>query len=75
MTAATILEHLLDPRSSEALVDAMVRSAAWQGEATRRRWQVLYLPRREFEPFLKAEIRSVRQTLARLGLVQPRQLP
>jgi putative tricarboxylic transport membrane protein len=59
----------------EVLVDAMVRSAAWQGEAARRRWQVLYLPRREFEPFLKAEIRSVRQTLARLGLVQPRQLP
>ena len=57
----------------EALIDAMVRSAPWQSETAQRRWQVLYLPRREFEPFLKTEIRSVEQILARLGLTQPRQ--
>jgi putative tricarboxylic transport membrane protein len=57
----------------EALVDAMVRSAPWQSETTQRRWQVLYLPRREFEPFLRTELKSVEQILARLGLTQPRQ--
>jgi putative tricarboxylic transport membrane protein len=57
----------------EALVDAMVRSPAWQSETTQRRWQVRYLPRREFEPFLRTEMESVEQILARLGLTQPRQ--
>jgi hypothetical protein len=51
----------------------MVHSAPWQNETTQRRWQVLYLPRREFEPFLRTELKSVEQILARLGLTQPRQ--
>ena len=57
----------------EALVDAMVRSAAWQSETTQRRWQVRYLPRQEFEPFLRTELKSVEQILTRLGLTEPRQ--
>ena len=57
----------------EALIDAMVRSASWQSETAQRRWQLHYLPRREFELFLRTEIRSVEQILARLGLTLPRQ--
>jgi len=57
----------------DALIQEMVRSPAWEREAARRRWRPLYLPRREFEPFLRTEIRSVEAVLARLGLGQPRQ--
>ena len=57
----------------DALVGAMARSPAWEREAAQRRWRLLYLPRREFEPFLRTEMRSVEATLARLGLGQPRQ--
>ncbi|MBD0272873.1 MAG: tripartite tricarboxylate transporter substrate binding protein [Acetobacteraceae bacterium] len=57
----------------DALVEAMARSPAWEREAARRRWRLLYLPRREFELFLRTEMRSVEATLARLGLGQPRQ--
>jgi putative tricarboxylic transport membrane protein len=57
----------------DALVEGMVRSPAWEREAAQRRWRLLYLPRREFEPFLRTEMRSVEATLARLGLGQPRQ--
>ena len=64
-----------DPQRArlDALIEAMVRSPAWEREAARRRWRLLYLPRREFEPFLRTEMRSVEATLARLGLGQPRQ--
>ena len=54
----------------DALVEAMARSPAWEREAAQRRWRLLYLPRREFEPFLRTEMRSVEATLARLGLGQ-----
>ena len=57
----------------EALVDAMVRSGAWQSETTQRRWEVFYLPRQEFEPFLRTEMESVEQILARLSKAKPRQ--
>jgi putative tricarboxylic transport membrane protein len=57
----------------DALIAAMVRSPAWEREAQQRRWRVLYLPRREFEAFLRTEMRSVEATIARLGLGQPRQ--
>ena len=46
------------------------------GQATGRLHRELFgesLPRREFEPFLRTEVRSVEATLARLGLGQPRQ--
>jgi hypothetical protein len=51
----------------------MARSLAWEQEAAQRRWRLLYLPRREFEPFLRTEMRSIEATLARLGFGQPRQ--
>jgi putative tricarboxylic transport membrane protein len=57
----------------EAMVEAMARSPAWEREAARRRWRLLYLPRREFEAFLWTETRSVENTLARLGFMQPRE--
>ena len=57
----------------DTLIEAMVRSPAWEREAAQRRWRPLYLPRPEFEPFLRTEMRSVEAILARLGLGQPRQ--
>ena len=57
----------------EAMVEAMARSPAWEREAARRRWRLLYLPRQEFEAFLRTETRSIKDTLARLGLAQPRE--
>jgi hypothetical protein len=56
------------------MIDAMARSPAWEREAARRRWRLLYLPRREFEAFLRTETRSIGEALARLGLVQAREV-
>jgi putative tricarboxylic transport membrane protein len=58
----------------EAMVDAMARSRAWEREAARRHWRLLYLPRREFDAFLRTETRSIESVLARLGLAQPREV-
>ncbi len=52
----------------EALVEAMARSGAWQSECERRGWQQLYLPRREFAPWLSQETASVEAVLKDLGL-------
>ena len=56
----------------ERMIDVMVRSAVWEREATQNRWQLRYLPRAEFETFLKTEIKSVEKTLERLGLTVQR---
>jgi tripartite-type tricarboxylate transporter receptor subunit TctC len=52
----------------------MARSPAWEQEAARRRWRLFYLPRREFEAFLRTETRSIEGIIARLGLSQPREV-
>lgn len=52
----------------EAMVDAMARSPAWRREGEARGWQQLHQPRREFAPWLAAEIRSVEGVLKDLGL-------
>lgn len=57
----------------EAMIEAMVRSPAWEQELARSRWRPLYLPRREFEAFLRTEMRSTERILGQLGLSQPRQ--
>ena len=56
----------------ERMIDAMVRSAAWEREAAQQRWQLRYLPRQEFEAFLRTETRSTERILGRLGLTIPR---
>ena len=58
----------------EAMIDAMVRSPAWEQEVARLRWRPLYLPRREFDAFLRTEMRSTERILGQLGLVQSRQV-
>ena len=56
----------------ERMVETMVRSAVWEREAAQQRWQLRYLPRLEFEAFLRTEVRSTERILGRLGLTMPR---
>ena len=52
----------------EALIDGMVKSPEWVAETDKREWQRIYLPRREFVPFLEKETTSIGEILKRLGL-------
>ncbi len=63
------------PRISEAetsklekLVEAMVRSKAWEAEAAQRGWLPLYMPRQEFTAFLRTEGEAVEASLKQIGL-------
>jgi len=58
----------------ESMIDAMVRSGAWERESSQQRWQNRFLPRQEFEAFLRTEVKSTERILGRLGLTIPRRV-
>jgi putative tricarboxylic transport membrane protein len=57
-----------DIEKLEKLVEAMVRTKAWETEAAQRGWLPLYMPRQEFTAFLKTESETVEVTLKQIGL-------
>lgn len=51
-----------------ALIEAMVKSAAWQEQVATRGWSDQYLPAAEFATYLAQDIEATRAVLVELGL-------